>query len=230
MPRRFLLGLPFLLSGCGVECPEGQLLDVDNGVCVLVDDTDAVIDVVEDTEGEDVDPSDTPDPECGENAVAVDGDCDCAAGFDWCTPSPLEDDCCPEGAEPEPEPEPDGPITFQITVEGAEIATTTTGGDDWDGFPYEEPDPMFVVEMAGTEIFTSEILDDTFTPVWNETFNITLSPGDTMTLVFLDADLSFDDLLDAFDFSYASLSIDAGSGSVTDAGTNVVSFSMTVVR
>lgn len=233
-----LLSIPMILSACaGADgCPAGQVLDQARGVCVLEGtldtgdglDTDGVVDTEEPV---DVEPEPEPELECGSNAHAVGDDCECLSGFDWCTASPLEDDCCLV-EEPEPEPEPAGPLTFNITVHTGEISTTDIGGDDWDVWPYEEPDAFFVAEVNGSEAFVSsggDDAEDTFSPSWEESYSVTLEPGDTMTLTFWDGDLiDGDDLIQVFDFTYDDLADAAGGAPVTTTGTYVVSFSMSV--
>ena len=190
-------------------------------------------------------------PACGDNAHVAGRECECDVDHDWCSASPLESDCCPIGSvdtdgvgEPIDSPDdsdsawwdsefdtdawvPTG-TTFSITLESALVATTDQNGSDWDLFFFTEPDVYAVAVAGGAAFWNSDAIEDTFSPTWGETMEITLEAGQSFELSFWDEDLqSGDDHIQTFDVSEAQLTTAVG-GTLTLTGTNIMTADLSI--
>lgn len=149
----------------------------------------------------------TPDP-CGSDASLADGECACDPGFDWCSTSPFEDDCCPVDIIPVAPPLGD-PNTRIVTVHHVDINPVDSFGMTWDwGLIWTEVDPYFIASVDGEALFESPSPEDRIAVDYDLSFEVTLLPGQALTIEFWDDDFDLfdtDDWVDTFELSYADL-------------------------
>lgn len=214
-----ILAILALLPACAPgDCPDGEVFDLDYGLCVTPGQADtaaAAIPVADDE----------PAP------VQVD------TGFVDDTDADTEPAVEPEPYEPDPTvpsipaiPDPPIELTRTVTVGHVEFSSSDYSGESWDfGLFWTDPDPYFSAKISGDELYTSSSPEDTRSVDYGESFTVTLSPGEHFTVEFWDEDLiDPDDLIQAFDIGYEELELVPLGGTISRDGAYVTSLSMTI--
>lgn len=223
------------------ECVVDVDTDVDEPEPEPEPDTD-VDDPDTDVDDPDTDVVDTDlpgPPDCGANAHPVGPECECNDTFDWCTDNPLEVDCCPIGDGPADSAEDSDPLTgdtdlgadtdwwdtdspplttdtrYEVTVVGGTINGDSDGtGTTWDTNIIGDghPDAWIIASGGGAEFWESGEEEDTLSPAWDESFEVTMYPGFAFQLTVWDNDVfpNPDDEIEAFVISSGMLAANAG--------------------
>lgn len=116
------------------------------------------------------------------------------------------------------------PEHFTVTVESGTFSRYDPGGDDWDLWFYIEPDPYFEAYVGGSEVYASSAPDDTYTAVWNATFDVHVPSFRSLELRFWDYDpTSGDDSAGSITLQHDDLIDALGTGTQVDGSTYVPS-------
>jgi len=106
---------------------------------------------------------------------------------------------------------------YRITVVSAQISEKNVEDDnkDWD-IGGGMPDPFVIVAINDNEVGRSEAIQDTLSPVWNYTVNVTLYEGDEISFWIFDEDISEHDYIGGVRDSDPISTIKEGGFTFTD--------------
>ncbi|MBK8257745.1 MAG: hypothetical protein IPK82_34385 [Polyangiaceae bacterium] len=157
----------------------------------------------------------------GAQSCADDGSrweaCACAKASPRATgPQALVPDPSPTPQQPEqptppvatPRPVNDAPVSvgaqpYTITIISADIAPSKPDGRGWD-VGNGPPDPVVTVTVrgAGSGTVRSSKLQDTTSPNWRESGQVTINRGDHLSVSIVDKDLAADDPIASWDIEF----------------------------
>jgi hypothetical protein len=83
---------------------------------------------------------------------------------------------------------------WSITVVNAKVPTTNPEGGSWDALG-GAPDPYVDVELNGAIIFTTGAVSESFEPFWDQSVEINVLAGSTLTFWVYDEDVAADDFV-----------------------------------
>lgn len=107
-----------------------------------------------------------------------------------------------------------GSIIGALILHTAQISDTTPGGSSWDwGLWGHAPDPYAIVRVGGQTVFTTEVLDDTFSPSFDVATPIEVFAGQRLRIHVYDEDTaSLDEVIGVFTYEYEQLELLAEAG------------------
>jgi hypothetical protein len=143
------------------------------------------------------------------------GECACDAAYRWCDAS--RSACCV------------APTRFDLTIGRAEIAGVKPSGSTWDAVLFTSPDVYVDVYVDGVYQGSTQTVDDSTLPVWDEGFlDLTIGTRSTLRLELYDEDTFGSELVGTFSYGYEAVLARADAGDQTVQGTSVRSFTFRV--
>ena len=168
------------VNGCAVlsdkTCTSGQTCH--NGVCSAPCSDDCQ----------------PPDAKCSGDLAQT---CDTGSDgcFHWSAPT-----ACPAGQKCGGGQCAVGGGVFAITFQSATIPATRPDGSAWDALG-GDPDPKVAIIVNGANMGVTLAQSNTLKPIWNQTLDVSLQPGDALGFQVVDEDVTVDDLIDSTTFS-----------------------------
>lgn len=85
--------------------------------------------------------------------------------------------------------------SYKMTIKSAQIAEKKSNGLPWDSPPFMKPEPYVKVFVDNRLIYTTNMVKDTHSPVWNESFSFSYKDGQNIKIEVWDEDVWSDDFI-----------------------------------
>lgn len=85
--------------------------------------------------------------------------------------------------------------SYKMTIKSAQIAEKKSNGLPWDSPPLMKPEPYVKIFVDNRLIYKTDMVKDTYSPVWNESFSFSYKDGQNIKFEVWDEDLWSDDLI-----------------------------------